>query len=45
VRVGRIPKEGKKKKATPKVDLDRINERLKSAREHYEKNYQARKTG
>jgi phage-related protein len=38
-------KKAKKGKATPKVDLDRINERLKLAREHYEKNYQARKTG
>ena len=36
-------KKAKKGKATPKMDLDRTNERLKLARENYDKNYQARK--
>jgi len=41
--VGRIQKKAKKGRATPKMDLDRTNERLKLARENYDKNYQARK--
>jgi phage-related protein len=36
-------KKAKKGKATPKVDLDRINKRLKQAREHHEQNYRGKK--
>lgn len=38
-------KKARKGKATPKVDLDRIEGRLKLACEHYEKNYRTKKTG
>jgi phage-related protein len=36
-------KKSKKGKATPKSDMDCINERLRRAREHYEANYLPRK--
>jgi phage-related protein len=38
-------KKSTKAKATPKVDMARINERLVIAQQHYEKNYRAKKTG
>ena len=36
-------KKAKKGKATPKVDMDRIQTRLRMAEDHYEKNYRAKK--
>jgi phage-related protein len=38
-------KKGKRGRATPLVDIDRIKTRLKMAEEHYQENYRAKKTG